>query len=87
MFRKARIAAVITTAAIIAMPAILDGCSAVGYTGTAIIKEHRQSGKNCIATLETPDHATAEYTMGLRDTCDTITDGTTVTMENGFYKK
>ena len=88
MFRKASIAAAIATAAIIATPAVLTGCASVGgYTGTAIVKEHRKTAKYCYATLETPDHATANYTMGMSNVCDTLTDGATVTMKNSYYQK
>ena len=83
MFRKATV----TAAALLAMAGVLTGCSTVAYTGTAIVKEHRQSGKNCMATLETPDHGTAEFNMGLRSACSGLTDGATITMENGFYKR
>lgn len=88
MFRKKSIAAIIATVALIAMAAVLAGCASIGgYTGTAIIKEHRQSGKKCIATLETPDHITAVYTMGPRSVCDSLTNGSTVMMKNSFYQK
>jgi hypothetical protein len=83
MFRKATLAAI----ALIAMAGVLTGCAPVAYTGTGIVKSHRQSGKNCMATLETPNHGTAEFNMGLRGTCSGLTDGATVTMENGFYKR
>lgn len=83
MFRKATI----TAAALIAMAGVLTGCSTTTYTGTAIVKSHKTAGKNCIATLETPNKETADFHMGRRATCGSITDGATVTMENGYYKK
>ena len=83
MFRKATIVA----AALIAMAGVLTGCSSPVYFGTAIVKSHHQSGKNCLATLETPDKGTAEFNVGLRARCDKLVDGGTITIQNGFDQK
>lgn len=85
MNRKATI--IVTAALVLAGISTVTGCSTVSYTGDAIVKEHRESGKNCFAKLETSNQETSEFNMGLRHNCETLTDGATVTMENGFYKK
>lgn len=83
MFRKATV----TAATLIALASVLAGCSTITYTGTAVVKEHRQSGKNCLADLVLANGEQGEFHMGLRSTCESLTDGATVTMENGYYKK
>jgi hypothetical protein len=83
MFRKAAVAII----ALSAMTGLVTGCAPFAYTGTGIVKEHRVSGKNCMATLETRDHGTAEFNIGSRSLCASIKDGSTVTLENGFYKR
>ena len=85
MNRKATIIA----AAVLSLAGLstVTGCSTLSYTGTAVVKEHRESGKNCFAKLETSNQEIVEFNMGLRHNCEALTDGSTVTMENGLHKK
>lgn len=82
MFRKAALA----TAALIALAGVLTGCGTDnGYTGTAVVKEHHKSSQKCHAKMELPSKEIIEFRMG-RSTCNHLTDGGTVTLENGYLK-
>ena len=84
MFRKAAI----TAAALIAMASVLTGCApTTTYTGTAIVQSHKKTSKSCYATVEIPNQGATEIRVGRRSACGSITNGSTVTMENGYYKK
>jgi hypothetical protein len=59
-----------------------------GYTGTAVVKEHHRSGKTCRGTVERKDGVKVDnFYFGRKSVCSSITDNSTINIENGQFKR
>lgn len=88
MLTKSRKAVVVATSTILISIVAVTGCGAIDiYTGTATVVSHAKSGKNCTAVITREDGKTTDVTLGLRNVCDTITDGQTVRFDGGSYRR
>lgn len=76
----------LTAAIALAAGLLLTGCSSNGYTGTVTVVEHHQNGRHCHATVEIPGQGEKGMSVGSYGRCKALTDGQTLTLENGFAK-
>lgn len=92
MFKKSIRKAAVLTSTLVAVTLLSTACgtpaptATTGYTGTAVIKEHNRSGKQCYAKVELPNGKTDRIRIGHKSVCPSTKDGTTVKFENGSYK-
>jgi major membrane immunogen (membrane-anchored lipoprotein) len=77
----------ITAAAALAVSLLLTGCGANDFTGTATLVEHHQNGRHCHVTLSVEGQGEKGMSIGSYGRCDNLTDGTVVTLKDGYIVK
>lgn len=82
-----RIAKTLTAAAALAVSLLLTGCGSNDFTGTATLVEHHQNGKHCHVTLNVEGQGEKGMSIGSYGRCKDLTDGTTVTLKDGYIQK
>lgn len=88
MFTKSRKTAIVATSAILLSIVSVTGCGAIDiYTGTATVVSHEKSGKYCKAVITREDGKTTDVNLGLRNVCDTLTDGQEIRFDGGSYRR
>ncbi|MCW2763835.1 MAG: hypothetical protein JWR85_4036 [Marmoricola sp.] len=70
-----------------AVALLLTGCGEpsplANYSGPAVIKDHRTSGKSCYGTVEAPNGVKASVRFGTKSVCRSLKDGGTANIDKG----
>lgn len=80
-----------TVSVVIAAGILLAGCTATdelkNYSGQAEVVSEQINGKVCFAKLKNKEGVQATVLMGYRSICGLISEGDSVRLENGEYKR
>lgn len=72
------------------LPAIVNTvqtATAEGFTGTAVVQNHKVYGSFCNVEIQQENGETVKMTYGPKMTCQQVTDGMTVNLLNGRLTK
>lgn len=64
----------------------IQDATAEGFTGTAVVQNHKMVGSFCMVTVTQKNGETVEMVYGPKMTCGKVTDGMEINLVNGRMK-